>query len=192
MEVALIGLLGVLLGLLISEYFRRQSRIEIYSKEIFDKRLSIYEGLYRKVLIADDVASETARRDRSQPEEPELTAARQAIIQVIIEYLDGNDLYLDEDLTVHTAIAVLSIQKDIEEAQSQKDREAALNAYYADSKALKRMIREETGLKRLDRLFHSITRAKHSSEHIELWHQTKSRRPSRRSLALDPESEDEP
>lgn len=35
---ALIGLGGLLIGLLGSEYFRRKSRIEEYSREIFQKR----------------------------------------------------------------------------------------------------------------------------------------------------------
>ena len=59
METAFIGLLGVLLGVLLNEYFRKKSRIEIYSKEVFQKRLEIYEELYKKMedsyLIAQDI-----------------------------------------------------------------------------------------------------------------------------------------
>src|SRR2546423_653818 len=46
---SLIGLIGVLIGLFINEYFRRRNRVELYSKEIFQKRLSVYEKLYEKI-----------------------------------------------------------------------------------------------------------------------------------------------
>jgi hypothetical protein len=45
MEEALIGLLGVLVGLFVNEHFRKTNRIENYSSTVFEKRLKIYEEL---------------------------------------------------------------------------------------------------------------------------------------------------
>ncbi|MDC4533647.1 hypothetical protein OHV54_12155, partial [Acinetobacter baumannii] len=46
---ALIGLIGVVIGILCNEYFRRENRIEKYSEKIFEKRLQIHESLFEKI-----------------------------------------------------------------------------------------------------------------------------------------------
>jgi xanthosine utilization system XapX-like protein len=43
MGTALIGLLGVLVGISINEWLRKRNRIETYAARVFDKRLEIYE-----------------------------------------------------------------------------------------------------------------------------------------------------
>ncbi|WP_350544112.1 hypothetical protein [Pseudoalteromonas sp. 5-MNA-CIBAN-0065] len=58
MEKVVVGLLGVLLGVLINEYFRRNARIEKYSDKIFEKRLEIYENFAREISIANSVITE--------------------------------------------------------------------------------------------------------------------------------------
>jgi len=49
MEEAVIGLLGVLLGIGLGEYLRRKRRLENYSSTVFEKRLALYEELFEKV-----------------------------------------------------------------------------------------------------------------------------------------------
>ncbi len=39
MEGALIGLAGLLIGILLNEYYRRKSRIEQYSAQVFEKKV---------------------------------------------------------------------------------------------------------------------------------------------------------
>jgi hypothetical protein len=169
MSEALVGLLGLLAGLLISEYFRRQRRIEEYAREVFQRRIEIYEGLYKKLLIADSVAAELENGD---PEEPELAAARHAIINLVMEYLDRNGLFLDEDLTVHAALTVLNIH-EIAEAGSQDKRSDLLREYWERSKELKVLMRRVTGLEKLGKLFQTITKAEIDSEYVDLWRKAK-------------------
>jgi hypothetical protein len=58
METALIGLVGVLLGIFINEMLRRRNRIESYAGHVFDKRLEIYEGLYQRVAALGPLATD--------------------------------------------------------------------------------------------------------------------------------------
>lgn len=57
MEKALIALVGVLVGLLVSEQFRRRARLEAYARVVFHKRLAAYEALDHKVNALNDLAA---------------------------------------------------------------------------------------------------------------------------------------
>ncbi len=67
MEQALIGLGGLLIGLFISEYFRRRSRVEVYAQGLFQKRLNVYEKLYSKLVTAREVASDVIENPSLTP-----------------------------------------------------------------------------------------------------------------------------
>jgi len=69
MVTALIGLMGVLVGVFLDEYFRRRSRIEIYSKGVFERRLSVYEELYKKMESAFLIASDIIEKPNYTQEE---------------------------------------------------------------------------------------------------------------------------
>ena len=69
MTEALIGVIGLLLGILLGEYFRRGRRIELYSKEIFQKRLQIYEELYKKIGEAKKIADDIIENPKYSKEE---------------------------------------------------------------------------------------------------------------------------
>ena len=43
------GLAGVLVGSGLSEFFKRSNRIENYAPRVFEKRMEIYEQLFRKL-----------------------------------------------------------------------------------------------------------------------------------------------
>jgi hypothetical protein len=49
MDKALIALVGGMVGLFVSEYFRRRGRLESYSNILFNKRLVAYELFDKKV-----------------------------------------------------------------------------------------------------------------------------------------------
>ena len=46
MEVV-IGIIGIFIGSLLSEYFRRASRVESFNNEIFNERLKIHIEMYK-------------------------------------------------------------------------------------------------------------------------------------------------
>ena len=58
MDGALIGLVGLLIGGLLNEHYRRKSRIEKYSSQVFEKRINIYEGLMSEIKLASSIINE--------------------------------------------------------------------------------------------------------------------------------------
>jgi len=56
MSQALLAIASLLLGVALNEWIRRSNRIESYSAAIFQKRLGIYEELWKKILAAREVA----------------------------------------------------------------------------------------------------------------------------------------
>jgi hypothetical protein len=52
MDTALVGLVGLLVGMLITEHFRKRSRIEQFSGRIFEKRLTVYEKLMEEFILS--------------------------------------------------------------------------------------------------------------------------------------------
>jgi len=153
MEGALIGLAGLLIGILLNEYYRRKSRIEKYSAQVFEKRLNIYEGLMSEVKLASSIIGELVEnKDLSIDEKKEV--AFHAGLKVA-EYTDDNQFYLDENITVHCCMAFVGTSDIFEEPINQellKDfRQAVKEAY--------EMIRVESGVAELDGLFRSITKS---------------------------------
>lgn len=170
MLTAMIGIAGVLLGVLLNEFFRRRSRIEIYSKEVFEKRLRVYEELYEKMeggfLIASDVIENPSHSKK------ERHAIWSTVVMDIATFTDDNGLYLNENLIVHCMMTVIGVE-DIYYIKDPKEKEEELQKFrkgYADAK---RMIKKETGLEELDKLFGSISKAKHDSDYISYYQRRK-------------------
>jgi len=62
MESAIVGCLGLLLGVVLGEFFRRRRRIEVYAQKVFEKRLEIHEELHALMRAAYVVAVEVMER----------------------------------------------------------------------------------------------------------------------------------
>ena len=65
MTQALIGVLGVLVGIFVNELLRRNRRIEDYSTKIFEKRLQVYEELYSKLHECYEASGDALEGDYS-------------------------------------------------------------------------------------------------------------------------------
>ncbi|MBA7493467.1 hypothetical protein ES702_04026 [subsurface metagenome] len=163
MESALIGLLGVLLGILITEYLRRRNRIEIYSRSIFEKRLKIYEELYDKI---NTISSEsTDIIENSEYSKDERFNKWSSILLDLARYLDQNKLYVDENIGIHCMVTLIGIE-EIYDIKNKRKKEKAKRKFYENIKKAISMIKVETGLKEMDTLFKGITKARHSSDFI--------------------------
>jgi hypothetical protein len=170
MLTAIVGLIGILVGILLTEFFRRHSRLEIYSKEVFQKRLSIYEDLYKKVeggyLIATDVI-ENPVYSQEDREKIMLDTGMD-----IAKFVDQNGLYLNENLVIHCMLTFIGIE-DIYSIKDSDDKETRVNEFTDAYKKAKIMIRKETGIEALDKLFGSISKAKLESHYISYFHKAK-------------------
>lgn len=167
MEGALIGLAGLLIGILLNEYYRRNSRIEKYSSQVFEKRLLIYEGLMAEIQLASSIIGELVENEDLSNEEKKELAFRAGL--KVPQYTDKHKFYLDEEITVHCCMAFVGTSDIFEEpiyVEELKDfRQAVKQAY--------EMIRVDSGVAELDGLFRSITKSSPGGRLIEVYREIK-------------------
>lgn len=160
METALIGLLGVLVGVLLNELLRRNNRIEGYATRVFDKRLEVYEGLYERVSASADVATDVVENpDYSSEQRHALVSAA---IHEVAGWCDRHDMYINEELTVHCVPLLMGIE-EVHDIDDNNEKQERMSRFRDDLRIAKKMIRKEAGIADIERLFASITKPKRSS-----------------------------
>jgi hypothetical protein len=155
---------SLLLGVALNEWIRRSNRIEAYAAAVFQKRFSVYEQLWEKVRGAKDVADAVLEDASLTPEQRHEVVS--GVMLDIAKFCDDNGLYLNEEVTVHCCTVFMGVE-DIVPELSKKKREQLLSGFNTKFNQAKEIIRAETGLKRMDRLFRALTKAKYSSSVIE-------------------------
>ena len=170
MLTAIIGLTGLLLGVFLNEYFRRRSRVEIYSKEVFQKRLTIYEARYEKMLAAFSIAADIIEKPDYSKEQRH--AIWSEVVLDVAKFTDDNNLYLNENLIVHCMMTLIGVE-DIYDIKNAKRKKQQIEQFGEACGAAKKMIRKESGLEALDKLFGTISQAKHESDYIAYFEKLK-------------------
>jgi hypothetical protein len=158
------GLSGVLIGSGLTEYFRRASRIETYSAAIFERRLSIYESLFKKLAEYQSVAEDVMTNDKYSDEERHSMISQ--VVLDIASYCDEHAFHLNEELTVHCVSAYMGAEDVLKLKGSKRQKDAVQNVH-DNVVAAKKMIRREAGIERIDKFFGTVTKAKLSSPIIE-------------------------
>ncbi len=170
MESALIGLAGVLLGIFLNEYFRKKNRIENYSINIFERRLQVYEGLHKKLYEASFLIHESIETDTLTREEKHAVIEKSNL--EVMNYMDEHDFYLNEDIIVHCGATLVGMT-DIIDIEDEDNRNKELNNFMKNFKLARDMIKKESGVEELNKLFKSITRAEYSSDIIDYFRNLK-------------------
>ncbi len=170
MTEALIGLVGLLIGLLINEHFRRINRIEKYSTRVFDRRIEIYEGLLH--LVQEKSSFVTKVIESADLTKEETHNLCQSAGLKVMEYCDANQLYLNEEIIVHIGASFISVS-DIIDSNNEVYRRSEIQNFNKSIKDAKQMITSEAGLEELNLLFQKITKAKHTSPIIEYFRKLK-------------------
>ncbi len=164
MWTALIGILGVLLGASLNELLRRKSRIEVYTVRVFDKRLEKYEELIALMKDASEVATDVMENPEYTPEQRhELILAA---IWPIAQFTEDNELYIDPELAPHCVATFMGAEdiQSIKDPQEREERSQEIRDMYVNAK---RMIREDSGITEIDKLFKKMTKPRLSSPIIE-------------------------
>ncbi len=147
----------VIVGIFINEHFRRKDKEALFSDRIFDKKLEIYENLHLKMqefyIKAEDVIN-----DKQLSKEEKIKEISPIIISIAV-YLDENNLYINEDLAMHCMLTLVGI----EDISSEKE----ISNFRKDRKITTQLIREEAGLKRLDKFYDKINKKETTSKYIE-------------------------
>lgn len=170
MDSALIGLVGVLIGILLNETLRRRNRIENYSAKVFEKRLTIYEELFELIRAYSGVADEVIENENLTKEERHQLVSE--AIHSVAGFSDENELYLNEEIIVHCVPLMMGVE-DIFYIEDENGKKKEIQKFQDNLLAAKRMIRKESGIQDLDNLFGSITKAKHSSPIIDYYRNKK-------------------
>jgi len=159
----LLGMVGVVVGSLLNEFLRRRRRVEEYSSGIFDKRLRAYEILMGLIHTGSDLAHEVIDSPRlTRDERHELISSA---IAPIAAYVDHESLYIDEELGSHCVALFMGVE-DIRDAP-EPEREKLVRDFYKMRTETYRMIREDSGVEEINRLFRSINRPRITSPVIE-------------------------
>jgi len=164
MQTALIAFLGVIVGALLTEYFRVKNRIELFSSKVFDKRLATYEELYKKLTDSLDIAKDVIENPNYTKEER--TEIWNTFVLSIASYNDEHSLYLNEDISVH-CLALFFDVDEIHYIKNPEKKKKEIDQFYKSIRDAKEMIRKETGLHELDKYFRTIIKFKPTSEIIE-------------------------
>jgi hypothetical protein len=163
----IIGILGAILGIIIAEYFRRRERVSLFSGEVFKKRLAIYEGLFTHVYDTYNKAIElTEDKNKSAKEKTQLLSP---LVIKLAEYTDKNVLYINENISNHILISLVGVLEIFEIPINKKIKlNKAINGLREEKNITIRLIKEDSGLQKLDNYFSNINKPKLKSEYIEL------------------------
>jgi len=156
MTEALVGLAGVALGVLLSEYFRRSSRVEVYSQQVFEKRLKIYEVLFDLVQDANDTATQVID-DQTLDAQGRLDLVSDAVMS-LAEFTDKNELYLDQYVAAQAVAFVMGVE-DIQTIEDENDRQAAIDRYRKGYNDTKELIAQESGVREVNKHFRKVSRS---------------------------------
>ncbi|MEZ7502012.1 hypothetical protein QO189_05940 [Psychrobacter sp. Arc29] len=160
MESALIGLVGILLGIILGEYFHRNKRIEVYSQKVFDRRLSVHEELYTIFVEGGEIVSEAMTNTNLN--ETERKSLVSSVIHSLCKFMDTNAFYLNEDVMVQVATAYMGAE-DVLNYDDDLNIATAKEKVYKSSRATKEIILQESGVTEVFRHFSIVSKSKPDS-----------------------------
>jgi hypothetical protein len=161
---ALIGLLGVVVGVFLNEFIRRQSRIESFAEQVFQRRLKVYEDLYILVDRAQGLAYQLLDDDVLDSEQRH--AIWSGMVLEIARFGDGHGLYLSEEIMLHCMMMLMGIE-EIPEIQNEEERSAAQGELSRNFKTAREMIAEESGMCEVNRVLGKIAKTAYESDLVE-------------------------
>ncbi|MBJ2177305.1 hypothetical protein JC795_03755 [Pseudomonas veronii] len=170
MESALIGIIGVIIGIIANELIRRKSRIENYAQKTFDKRLEIFNELYQRVSACGKVGQQLiADTELSLAERLEVVSGE---VFEISDWCDLHGMYLEDEVTVHCVTLLMGLE-DVQEMEDEEQRMERVNNFQEQLRYAKEMIKKESGIKDVNKSFTSMTKAKYSSPVIDYYRKQK-------------------
>lgn len=164
LSTALVGFAGLVIGILVREYFRRERRIDKYAQEVFDRRLEAYEGLYKIVNQSFNKANNLIERTDLTHEERHAYWSK--VIFELTEYCDENGLYLDEALTGHCVLTFIGIEEVAD--LDQDEREKRIEKFNRDYAVARKMLEEAAGMKEIEKALQSVSKPEVESEYTQI------------------------
>lgn len=95
-------------------------------------------------------------------------------IHSIVEWCDVYNMYVNDEIVVHCCPLLMGVES-IYYLESDEEKKAALDRFHKNLRNAKQMIRKESGVEDINKLFSKITKAKHSSPIIKYYRKKKKR-----------------
>ena len=160
---AIIGIVGVVIGILLNEMVRRVNRKELFSEIVFNKRLEAYEYLLELIDEGQSVCCEIIDNPKLTGEQKHEMVSN--MILPICEWGDKKRLYLDEEIAVHCMTLFMGIE-DVD-FSNKESKEDYLKKYNTNLIKARKMIYEDSGVAKTNKLFKSINKPKIDSDVID-------------------------
>ena len=171
MEKALIALAGLIVGMFITEYFRKRSRIENFSAPIFEKRLTVYEELMKEFLLSCGVIDELREESSFSLEEKNEIAFGNGL--KLMQFTEENSLYINEEVSVHIGMLFVGVGDIFDQEETEEERNKAYALFKSKYGETKLLIRLASGITTIDDLITNITKSKPESNFINYFRKAK-------------------
>ncbi len=180
MDTALVGLVGLLVGMLITEHFRKRSRIEQFSGRIFEKRLSVYEKLMEEFILSCGVI-DALYEDEEMPLHEKYEIAFGCGLK-LMQFTEDNDFYLSEEVTVHLGMLFVNTGDIFLSENSEEQRKTAYERFQSGYGKTKCLIKAASGISTIDNLITEITKSKPESDYISYFRKAKKEHERKKSI----------
>lgn len=164
---ALIGMLGVFVGMVLDYFIRRDERLNKFSEIVFNKRLTIYEELYEKVQDYRQLFGKLIEDEETNADERERLLFLSGL--EVMRFSDESGFYLSDELTVYLG-AILSGNGGLFSGDEPKDiKEKRIENFRSDISSGLEMIRAEAGLRKITSNFKKLTGYSHRADIIKYY-----------------------
>ena len=166
------GLLGALIAIFFTELTRRLNRIELLNDKIFNERLQSYIDLYKAMSKKNFEINLLIYEYENFNLDKELFKHKVRNINLeLTQYFDLNDFFFSEELVVHC----VSIYFGLEE-MTLEDKEIHKQRILESFSKAKEIIKDESGINRINIGHKKIIGYDHKSEIIDYLHKLKKER----------------
>lgn len=155
----LIGPAGIVLGIVLNEHYKRKDQLSLYGEEVFKRRLKIYEELYRTMEDAYGKGRKIIKKTGAPVDERREEWS--TTVLSVADFLDKHKLYINENISLHCMLSLIGV-----EDLAEKNNEKQVKVYYKNWNKTKDLIKEDSGLKRLDNFFSNINKPNITSDYI--------------------------
>jgi len=160
---ALIGFIGVVVGVFLTELIRKWNRVEPLSQSVFEKRLDLYVRLYDLLNECCAAAHDLVYNIDLSKEDKNAQCYKAGL--AVAEYCTKHELFISRELGHHCTSLMLGVA-DYFETQ-EEERSAYMDDFWEQMRSAQRMIREDSGVEQVNRYFRKITGAQLTSPVIE-------------------------
>ncbi|MBB3445888.1 hypothetical protein [Rhizobium sp. BK379] len=160
---ALSGIISVVVSALIAEFIRRRNRADAHASIVFTKRIEAYEKFYN-LLNKQVISIQVFTGELSKPEE--IKDAVSNSVYDFIDFASEHGFFINDDIAM-SAVA-LNMGLDDYHNMSESEQEEYRERYARDRKNLIHMIRQDSGLAKINKIFKAAHDPKYQSDFIDL------------------------